>query len=283
MPGERLTIARPLPGIEVLSVTGSRRYWRESHETFTVCAIGSEQPALSVEWRTRGRALTTHAGGLMAIEPGDVHVTERLVLPETGAAFDLVRFSPTFLAAVAAELGVRGEFHFRMPSVDDPATFAALRDFVATVAGAQPGADIEAACAAATHSLISRLAEAPRPVGKSSPIRDFRVRRLVDYLHAHLDKRPTLDELAAISQLSKWRLCAIFEQAYGISIGNYWRDLRSREAGRRLLRGAPIKIVVAELGYADEPHFSREFKAHHGLTPGRWLALSRGDRRLNAG
>ena len=122
-------------------------------------------------------------------------------------------------------------------------------------------------------------------VARPSPaVRDFRLRRLVDYLQSHLDKRPPLAELAAVTELSKWRLCVIFEQTYGISIGSYWRELRSRDAGRRLRRGVPIKLIVSELGYADEPHFSREFKAHYGLTPGRWLSLCRdsGSRRARS-
>ena len=124
------------------------------------------------------------------------------------------------------------------------------------------------------HSLLGRLGETPtRPIAGTDPIRDFRLRRLVDYLRAHLDKRPPLAQLAAEARLSTWRLCVVFEQAYGVSIGSYWRELRTRDAGRRLRRGVSIKMIVSELGYADESHFSREFKAHYGLTPGRWLSL----------
>ncbi|MET0790796.1 MAG: AraC family transcriptional regulator [Polyangiaceae bacterium] len=281
-PGERLTIARPLAGIEVLSVSGSKRYWRESHNDFTLGVIHRQQDGVLVEWRTRARSSSSASGDIMAIEPGDLHVTEHLRVAERGADFDVVRFSPSFLTDVAYELGVRGTFHFDAPAVRDPLTFSALRGLVDAVAEGREGGDLESACSLAAHAVTSRLAEAPAPLARANPIRDFRMRRLVDYLRANLTKRPSLAELAAVTQLSKWRLCVIFEQTYGISIGNYWRELRSRDAGRRLRRGVPIKMVVSELGYADEPHFSREFKAHYGLTPGRWLSLCRDSRLTRA-
>ena len=272
-PGERLTIARPIAGIEVISVSGSKRHWRESHDNFTLGVIHRHQEAVLAQWRTRGRMSSSCPGDIMAIEPGDLHVTQRLNVPERGADFDIVRFSPTLLGDVARELGVQGAFHFSTPAVRDPLAFDALRRLVGTVAAGRDSGDLESAAALAAHAVVSRLAEAPVRLGRANPIRDFRVRRLVDYLQAHLDKRPSLADLAAVTQLSKWRLCVIFERTYGVSIGSYWRELRSRDAGRRLRRGVPIKMIVSELGYADEPHFSREFKAHHGLAPGRWLSL----------
>ena len=46
----------------------------------------------------RALSLSSAAGEIMAIEPGDLHVTERLNIPERGADFDIVRFSPVFLS-----------------------------------------------------------------------------------------------------------------------------------------------------------------------------------------
>jgi len=272
-PGERITIARPLAGIEVLSISGSTRHWRDAHDGFTLAIVHRHQPGLLAEWRTRGRSMAARGGDLMAIEPGDVHVTERLLFPPNGADFDIVRLSPALVAEAARRLGIAVAFHFDSPCSDDSPTFDALRSLVEAVAEGDAG-EIESACASSVHSVMSRLAESPgRPSSLRNGIRDYRVRRLREYLHAHVERRPTLSELEAVTQLSKWRLSVIFEQAYGTSIGNYWRALRAREASRRLQRGTPIKMIVAELSYADAPHFCREFKAHYGLTPGRWLAL----------
>jgi AraC-like DNA-binding protein len=271
-PGERITSARPASGIEVVSVSGSNRCWRDAHDGFTLAIIHRDQPGLQAQWTTRGRSMTAGGGQIMAIEPGDVHVTERLQAPPRGADFDIIRLAPELVAEVARKLGVRGAFHFDSPTVDEPHAFAALRSLVDALADGQDAAEIEAAGTTALHALVSRLGEGPAFPARHA-VRDYRLRRLRDYLHAHVEKRPSLAELEAVTGLSKWRICVLFEQAYGTSIGTYWRAVRAREAARRLQRGTPIKMIVGELGYADSPHFCREFKAQYGVTPGRWLAL----------
>jgi AraC-like DNA-binding protein len=279
-PGERLTIARPLPDIEVHSVAGSNRHWRDAHDSYTLAVIHRDQAGLRAEWRTRGRSMSARAGDIMAIEPGDVHVTERLEFPLAGADFDIVRLSPGLVAEAARELGVSGHFHFEEPTSSNAVAFDALRSLVEGLAAGQGAQRIEALSLAAVHAVISNLGERQaRPASLRNCIADYRLRRLKDYLHAHVERRPTLDELETVTQLSKWRLCVVFEQTYGTSIGSYWRALRAREASRRLLRGTPIKMIVAELGYADSPHFSREFRAHYGLSPAKWLALGGGSLR----
>lgn len=208
----------------------------------------------------------------MAIEPGDVHVTQRLQVSPQGADFDLVRLSPSLVADVAHHLGTRTAFHFKSPTMTHPAAFDALRGLVHALAEGRDEAELEAACACAAHAVVTGLAESPTLPLRPAVV-DYRLRRLKDYLHASVTRRPTLAELEGVAQLSRWRICVVFEQTFGTSIGNYWRALRARQGARSLQRGTPIKLIVGELGYADSPHFCREFKAHYGVTPGRWLAL----------
>lgn len=226
---------------------------------------------------------SSHVAIPNGIEPGDAHVTQRLRLQRGVADFDIVRLSPTLVAEAARKLGFPTNFHFHTPSVTDPPTFAALRRFVRALAAGNDSLEIECACTDAVHSVLSRLGEAPRLSAHTlDPIRDYRLRRLRDHLRAHLDKRPTLTELATVAELCQWRLCVIFKRAYGISIGQYWNALRLAEAVQRLQRGTPIKMIVAALGYADEPYFWRVFKAHYGMAPGGWLSLYRANDRLSA-
>ena len=282
-PGERISVALPRSGIEVTSVSGSKRHWRQAHDGFTLAIIHRNQPGLVADWRTRGRSLSAASGDIMAIEPGDLHVTRRLSFPEGGADFDIVRFTPELVSEAARELGMPTDWHFKSPLTGDVPAFDALQALVETVARSDDALEVEAAGVAAALAVVSRLAEAPPRFGRAShPIADYRLRRLRDCLHEHLDKRPTLAELETVAQLSRYRLCVVFKQAFGASIGTYWRALRANDAARRLLGGVPVKMIVSLLGYADEAHFSREFKAHLGLAPGRWLALYRASGRSPA-
>ena len=129
--------------------------------------------------------------------------------------------------------------------------------------------------------MISRLGEVPDNIVQGlDPVRDYRLRKVKDYLRAHLERRPTLTELATVVDISPSRLCVLFKRAYNIAIGDYWNALRLAEAVRRLQRETPVRMIVAELGYADEPHFWRVFKAHYGIAPGRWRSLYRANDRL---
>jgi AraC-like DNA-binding protein len=280
-PGERVTVARPLAGVEIVSIRGSHRHWCEAHENFTLAVVHREQSRVVADWRTLGRSVSSECGDIMAIEPGNMHVTQRLKLQGGAADFCVVHFSPKLMASVARELGVLPDFHFRTPAFKDPPSFDALRRLVQATA-AHDSLDVECASADALHTLISRLGETSVRAARSlDPVRDYRLRKVRDYLRAHLTRRPSLSELEVVADLSQWRLCVLFKRAFGIGIGQYWNALRLAEAARRLQRSTPIKMIVAALGYLDEPYFCRVFKAHYGVAPGRWLSLFRANSRLH--
>jgi AraC-like DNA-binding protein len=272
-PAERISISRPLRGVEVFSVRRSNRHWREAHETLTLALIHRGQPGLVAEWRNRCRSLTSGEGHIMGMEPGDVHVTERVRAPG-GADFDVVRFDPARVSMAARSMGYRGAFHLKAPALTDPMAFEAIDRFVKTVAEGGDELSIECAETEALTEIIGRLGEPPHAHGLAlDPERDFRLRRVRAYLSDNLTHRPTLEALESVTGLCRFRLCAIFKRSYGASLGQAWNALRFREAVRRLAAGSSVKMVVAELGYGDESYFWRVFKSHYGIAPGAWCAM----------
>ncbi|MGC4092787.1 MAG: AraC family transcriptional regulator [Polyangiaceae bacterium] len=282
-PGERISLARPLPGVQVLSVQGSHRRWSEAHEWFTVASVHTGQD-LVANWRTRCRSLSTEGGGIMAMEPGDVHVTERLQARRGAADFDVLQFAPQLVLASSQRLGFGTAFHFRAPALRDSQVSQHFERFVEALANDSDALSLECALSEALTALITRLGEAPtRALRLLDPERDYRLRRVREYLASHLERRPTLKELEAVSGLCQFRLCALFKKNYGRSPGQCWNALRLRAALRRLESGSNVKTVVAELGYSNESYFWRVFKAHYGVAPGAWLAMYRqNDRALRA-
>lgn len=218
------------------------------------------------------------------MEPGDVHVTERIRARRGAADFDVLRFAPELVALACERLGVRGGFHFRSPALNDAATSQAIESLVAAMASGADSLTIECATNEVLASIATRLGEAPAASERRlDPERDYRLRRVKEHLASHLDRRPTLRELESVSGLCQFRLCALFKKNYGQSPGQCWNALRLRAALRRLESGSSINLIVAELGYLNQSYFWRVFKSHFGIAPGAWLSMYRANDRTLQG
>jgi AraC family transcriptional regulator, arabinose operon regulatory protein len=90
---------------------------------------------------------------------------------------------------------------------------------------------------------------------------------------AEMERRPemTLDGLVRATNLSRSRFAHLFRLHTGVPPGKYLRDVRFARA-RTLLETTflSIKEVMAEVGFHDPSHFSRDFQAAFGVSPSQW-------------
>lgn len=112
------------------------------------------------------------------------------------------------------------------------------------------------------------LARAPRPEAEV-----LRVNELVE--HARTERSLCrAEQLAARAGLSLRSLQRLFSRYLGV--GPKWVIQRARvqEAAERVARGASVDWagLAAELGYHDQSHLIRDFKAHLGETPRAYAA-----------
>ncbi|HYP89540.1 MAG TPA: AraC family transcriptional regulator [Polyangiaceae bacterium] len=276
-PGEWLTLARPNPSMELMSVTGSTRLWTEVHTQVCMALVSPGQRGVEAKWRTRARTLTARPGSMMLIEPGDVHATQAVNKP---ADFDVVRFVPDVLENAMRELELAGSFHFKSPESADPAVAQVMMELVWAQADGAEAFQLAALSAELVSLMVSSLRQGLSESGiVLDPVRDFRLRRVKEYLRANLRQKPCLDELATELDISKYRLCTIFKAAYGVSVGQYWMAARMAEASRLLLAGTPIKMVTAALGFIDEAFFTRTFRRHRTMPPAAWVRLQQQNSR----
>lgn len=94
-----------------------------------------------------------------------------------------------------------------------------------------------------------------------------------------LDSTPTfvpLTVLCGVAQLSKWQLVRQFRRQVGLPPHAYHRRQRLRSARALLELGTPVAQVAYATGFADQSHFTRQFKDQFGVTPG---ALTRAAQR----
>lgn len=105
---------------------------------------------------------------------------------------------------------------------------------------------------------------------------DERIDLVCQFAKANLDQRLSLDRLARIVNLSRWRLSHIFRQQTGLSAMRWLKAERITQA-RVLLEGTflTVKEVRALIGANDASNFAKEFRREYGLSPTQFRALRR--------
>jgi AraC family transcriptional regulator len=92
--------------------------------------------------------------------------------------------------------------------------------------------------------------------------------RVLDKLHAECCACLTLDDLSAVAGVHPVHLSRVFRRFQREGIGEYTRRLRVRASCRYLLdHELPLAEISLLTGFADQSHFTREFRRITGLTP----------------
>ena len=139
-------------------------------------------------------------------------------------------------------------------------------------------ADDSAAPLAAEGLALEVVAALARRVRE--PARDRRppawLASAEELLHADLGARLRLSDVAAAVGVHPAHLARVFREQHGTSVGGYVRRLRLEWAASQLISSdAPLASISAQAGFSDQSHFTRAFKRHSGLTPGRYRQTHR--------
>jgi AraC-like DNA-binding protein len=118
-----------------------------------------------------------------------------------------------------------------------------------------------------SHLTATRPEATPPGFGTSSRALAGDLRDLLD---ERLFERATLTEAGRDLGASPSHLVRCFTGTFGIAPHQYVTARRIDAARRRLLDGEPIALVAATVGFYDQAHFSRQFKRHVGIPPGRY-------------
>ena len=95
------------------------------------------------------------------------------------------------------------------------------------------------------------------------------------YMMDNLFQNISLDELAMHSGLSPFHFLREFRKRYGLPPHTYQLQQRITRAKHLLVQGKPIAHVATDVGFADQSHFTRKFKACVGTTPRRYQLANR--------
>lgn len=263
---EKVRWFRPpeLPGTELLWVEQSGRLWRVYHETYTVCA----PVAPASEWFYRRRELRTGIGGLMMMEPGELHVTRRM--PGGPCDFRVLLLSPILVERAARELGYPGPVHLRAGHVEHGDVFQALVDFHRSIEQPATILERESRLALCLRHIVGYCAEHSAVVAPK--VERDAVRRARDFIREQYADNIRLDDLATIARLSRFHLLRMFAEEMGLPPHAYQVQVRIGRARDLLAAGVPAAEVALMVGFSDQSHLTRHFKHILGTTPGAYTA-----------
>lgn len=157
-----------------------------------------------------------------------------------------------------------------------------IRSLSSALEAAECGQDRH--CAEALRAAIAvrfaglRAAENTAAGTSGRPVRalqKWRLKRVFEYVDAHLSNRITLLDLAAVAGLSRMHFASQFRMATGLRPHEFVLRRRVRQA-EELLRDSRMAIVEIALtvGFQTQAHFTTVFKRFAGCTPRQWRAAS---------
>ncbi len=123
-----------------------------------------------------------------------------------------------------------------------------------------------------TAAIVARLfADPPEPDGDSKGLAPWQLRRIFEYLDAHLPERVDIAHLAALAGLSQAHFSRAFKASTGMAPYRWQLDARVQRAQALLIdTRASLDQVAEATGFADAVHFGRTFRKLTGATPAAW-------------
>jgi AraC-like DNA-binding protein len=133
--------------------------------------------------------------------------------------------------------------------------------------------DFESACAV----LREALDEFTDHIGLQGFNRDnTHVRRVLNFLAENYTRIVRLEEVAAVTGLSRFRVAHLVKECTGKTILQHLKRLRIQKARTWLEETSKDFADIAyELGFADQSHFIRHFREVIGVTPARYRRASK--------
>lgn len=237
------------------------------HEGYCIALI--EQGA--ERFRYRGVEHCAGVGDLAIVNPDEAHTGRRAT--DDGWSYRVFYPNAAVLDTLAAEMGIigNGTLFFREAVINDVQLVVPLRELHRSLVEKASRLEQESRWREAFGALLLRHASIAPP-GKGPGQELQSVARAREILQAQFAENPGLTELAAEVGLSPWHLNRVFRRVIGLPPHAYQNQLRLNRA-KTLLRGElALADVAASVGFADQAHFTRQFKKAFGVTPGKYRA-----------
>jgi AraC family transcriptional regulator len=131
----------------------------------------------------------------------------------------------------------------------------------------------------ASALLQDQMRPRPRPGARGSGgLLTWQIRKVRDYVDAHIAGRPLVSELSAVVQLSEAHFARSFTRTFGLSPHAFVLRRRVELAAQMMLDGAASLTEIAlRCGFFDQAHLCNRFRKLVGEAPGAWRRSRRGE------
>jgi len=126
---------------------------------------------------------------------------------------------------------------------------------------------------------LSRAAELLQTTDESRPtlsvvkggLAPWQIRKVASHVETALDKPIRSADLATVVRLTPCHFSRVFRTSFGESPLQYVAKRRLERAKRLMLStNSPLSEIALDCGFADQAHFSRQFRRIAGDTPRAW-------------
>jgi AraC family transcriptional regulator len=193
----------------------------------------------------------------------------------------LLRLTPSLLRDTAEAMGLGSggaelapSIHIRDPQVERIGWMMQAEDHDGYPGGRLFADSLASALAARLFALQSRKDAKTSKPGRALPA--WRLRRVLEYIEAHLDEDLTLAELARVAEFSLSHFKPLFRQAMGMPVHRFVLERRVDRARLRLLEGGrSLTEIAMEAGFSHPSHMARCMRRVLGLSPSQIAGSSR--------
>lgn len=253
-----------LPFVESRRACHSRACYRaHSHPTFS---IGAVDDGYSRFTGAEGGQQRLTPGTLVLVPAQRVHACN----PEPGQAwsYQMLHVHADWLAALRLEAGLACATPGAPARISHCAQlyrqFCELNDVLFSHAST-----LEKEAALVAFLGDNDFAEQPTLVAAPvPPLAPTTLRALTRRIELEGPGQLNLDELARQTGMGRYALIRAFRAATGLTPHAYLLNARVNRGRQLLGQGQALADVAYRLGFADQAHFQRVFKAHVGITPG---------------
>jgi LacI family transcriptional regulator len=127
------------------------------------------------------------------------------------------------------------------------------------------------------RTVIPPLGVVPRRSTDTFAAVDPAISRVIVALRDRVDAGLSLDDLAAIAELSTWQLRRRFQSVIGHSIRDHMILTRVAEAERLIsTTDLPLKVVARRSGFRSVTYMTTMFRRRYGDPPARYRRLGQG-------